>query len=62
MFKELSPLDRHSLNRALPFSLTHPPRFRSFMPTGRCHCVRSPARKSKSEEVGEKKEKKGKRK
>ena len=32
------------------------------MPTGRCHCARSPARKSKSEEVGERKEKKKKRK
>ena len=25
------------------------------MPTGRCHCVRSPARKSTSDKVGERK-------
>ena len=45
MFKELS------RNRAVPVSALHPPRSRSFMPTGRCHCVRSPARKSMKDEV-----------
>ena len=47
MFKELSPSNHHSLNnRAVPVSASHPARFRSFMFTGICHCVRSPARKS----------------
>jgi hypothetical protein len=35
--------DLHS-DVALPVTFV-PPRIRSFMPTGRCHCVRSPARK-----------------
>ena len=29
---------------AVPVSASHPPRFKFFMPTGRCHCVRSPTR------------------
>ena len=40
---------------ALPVTSV-PPRSRSFMPTGRCNCIRSPARqKAQSGEVGEKK-------
>ena len=30
----------------VPVQWLHPLRSSSFMPTGRCHCVRSPARKS----------------
>jgi len=45
--------DLHS-DVALPVTFVAQ-RFRSFMPTGRCHCVRSPARKSMSDKVGERK-------
>ena len=37
-----------------------PERFRSFMPTGRCHCVMSPARKSIEQRGRRKEERRGK--
>ena len=47
--------DLHS-DVALPVTFV-PTRFRYCMPTGICHCVRSPARKSMSGELGEKRKK-----